>query len=89
MQPGSSSSSGSGATGGQGGSNANAGGNGNLKRRFYQPGEVVVGARDAEDAIRRFREDGGRFVRPLVCFFFSFLLLYYFYCFLSVCLVFG
>lgn len=31
------------------------------------PGEVVKGARDAEDALKRFKEDQGRFVRPIVC----------------------
>lgn len=31
------------------------------------PGEIVKGARDAEDALVRFKEDKERFVRPIVC----------------------
>lgn len=31
------------------------------------PGEIVKGARDAEDALKRFKEDQARFVRPVVC----------------------
>lgn len=31
------------------------------------PGEIVKGARDAEDALKRFKEDQDRFVRPIVC----------------------
>ena len=34
----------------------------------YGVGEIVKGARDAEDAVKRFKEDQGRFVRPVVCF---------------------
>lgn len=30
------------------------------------PGEIVKGARDAEDALKRFKEDQNRFVRPIV-----------------------
>lgn len=35
----------------------------------YGVGEIVKGARDAEDAVKRFKEDQGRFVRPVVCLF--------------------
>ncbi|KAL4936935.1 hypothetical protein BDV06DRAFT_203913 [Aspergillus oleicola] len=31
----------------------------------YNVSEIVQGARDAEDAIKRFKEDSGRFVRPV------------------------
>ncbi|KAL4865798.1 hypothetical protein BDV12DRAFT_173889 [Aspergillus spectabilis] len=31
----------------------------------YAVSEIVAGARDAEDAVKRFKEDSGRFVRPL------------------------
>ncbi|KKK13889.1 hypothetical protein ARAM_004229 [Aspergillus rambellii] len=31
----------------------------------YEVGRIVSGARDAEDALRRFKEDAGRFVRPI------------------------
>lgn len=41
----------------------------------YPVAELIKGARDAEDAVKRFKEDPGRFVRPVVCslllFFFS------------------
>ncbi|KAJ6014408.1 hypothetical protein N7540_008999 [Penicillium herquei] len=33
----------------------------------YGVAELVKGARDAEDAIKRFKEDQGSFVRPVVC----------------------
>lgn len=39
-----------------------------IERKTYVPGEIVKGARDAEDALKRFKEDGGRFVKPIVCF---------------------
>lgn len=32
------------------------------------PGEIIKGAQDAEDALKRFKEDQNRFVRPIVCF---------------------
>lgn len=44
----------------------------------YGVGELVKGAKDAEDAIKRFKEDEGRFVRPVVCFPFLSLLLFHF-----------
>ncbi|KAL4917715.1 thioredoxin-like protein [Aspergillus aurantiobrunneus] len=31
----------------------------------YAISEIVQGARDAEDAVKRFKEDSGRFVRPI------------------------
>lgn len=31
----------------------------------YGIAEIVEGARDAEDAVKRFKEDSGRFVRPV------------------------
>ncbi|KAL2830270.1 thioredoxin-like protein [Aspergillus cavernicola] len=31
----------------------------------YAVSEIVRGARDAEDAVKRFKEDSGRFVRPV------------------------
>ncbi|KAL4782706.1 thioredoxin-like protein [Aspergillus varians] len=31
----------------------------------YAVSEIVQGARDAEDAIKKFKEDSGRFVRPI------------------------
>ncbi|KAI9372278.1 thioredoxin-like protein [Aspergillus egyptiacus] len=31
----------------------------------YAVSEVVQGARDAEDAVKKFKEDSGRFVRPI------------------------
>ncbi|KAL4794373.1 thioredoxin-like protein [Aspergillus venezuelensis] len=31
----------------------------------YSVSEIVQGARDAEDAIKKFKEDSGRFVRPV------------------------
>ncbi|KAL4927575.1 uncharacterized protein BDV17DRAFT_292578 [Aspergillus undulatus] len=31
----------------------------------YAVSEIVQGARDAEDAVKRFKEDSGRFVRPV------------------------
>lgn len=40
-----------------------------IERKTYVPGEIVKGARDAEDALKRFKEDQGRFVRPIVCSF--------------------
>lgn len=34
----------------------------------YGVGEVIRGAKDAEDAVKRFKESGeGVFVRPIVC----------------------
>lgn len=47
-----------------------------MKRLVYKPSDLVVGAKDAEDAIRRFKEDQSRFVRPVVCCFLFPLLLY-------------
>lgn len=51
-------------TGGQGG------------KAVYGVGELVKGAKDAEDAVKKFKEDQERFVRPVVCmplfFFFLF-----------------
>lgn len=44
-----------------------ANGNGGAKKKTYVPGEIVKGARDAEDALKRFKEDSERFVRPIVC----------------------
>lgn len=38
-----------------------------VERKNYVPGEIVKGARDAEDALKRFKEDQDRFVRPIVC----------------------
>lgn len=38
----------------------------------YSVSELVKGARDAEDAIKKFKEDGGSFVRPVVSFFLFF-----------------
>lgn len=37
-----------------------------VERKNYVPGEIVKGARDAEDALKRFKEDQNRFVRPIV-----------------------
>lgn len=37
------------------------------EKATYGVGELVKGARDAEDAIKRFKEDEKRFVRPVVC----------------------
>lgn len=45
------------------------------KKKTYVPGEIVKGARDAEDALARFKEDKERFVRPIVGFPFSFMVL--------------
>jgi hypothetical protein len=42
-------------------------GAGGKAKAIYGVGELVKGARDAEDAIKKFKEDGGRFVRPVVC----------------------
>ncbi|OJJ85174.1 uncharacterized protein ASPGLDRAFT_147994 [Aspergillus glaucus CBS 516.65] len=39
--------------------------NGVGKKKTYVPGEIVKGARDAEDALARFKEDKERFVRPI------------------------
>ncbi|KAL4883926.1 thioredoxin-like protein [Aspergillus karnatakaensis] len=33
--------------------------------KTYGVSEIVAGARDAEDAVKRFKEDSGRFVRPV------------------------
>lgn len=38
----------------------------------YAVAELVKGAKDAEDALKRFKEDPERFVRPVVCFPFPF-----------------
>lgn len=46
------------------------------EKATYGVGELVKGARDAEDAIKRFKEDEGRFVRPVVCLS---LFLFFFY----------
>lgn len=40
------------------------------EKKTYVPGEIVKGSRDAEDALKRFKEDQGRFVRPIVSVFF-------------------
>ncbi|KAJ5439097.1 uncharacterized protein N7458_010095 [Penicillium daleae] len=40
-------------------------GAGGKAKAIYGVGELVKGARDAEDAIKKFKEDGGRFVRPV------------------------
>jgi hypothetical protein len=34
----------------------------------YGVGELVKGARDAEDALKKFKEDNETFTRPVVCF---------------------
>lgn len=47
-------------TGGQGG------------KAVYGIGELVKGAKDVEDAVKKFKEDQERFVRPVVGFLFSF-----------------
>ncbi len=44
-------------------------GAGGQEKVSYGVGEIVKGARDAEDAVKRFKEDQGRFVRPVVCLF--------------------
>lgn len=36
------------------------------EKTTYAVSELVQGARDAEDALKRFKEDEGRFVRPVV-----------------------
>ncbi|KAJ5368038.1 uncharacterized protein N7496_007798 [Penicillium cataractarum] len=41
------------------------GGSGAGGKAVYGVGELVKGARDAEDAVKRFKEDQGRFVRPV------------------------
>ncbi|BDD61634.1 hypothetical protein MAP00_006672 [Monascus purpureus] len=51
--------------GGVGGTTPIAAAGGNVKRLVYKPSDLVVGAKDAEDAIRRFKEDQSRFVRPV------------------------
>ena len=33
----------------------------------YTPSEVVVGAKDTADALKKFRADQGTFIRPVVC----------------------
>jgi hypothetical protein len=33
----------------------------------YGVAELVKGARDAEDALKKFKEDNTNFVRPIVC----------------------
>ncbi|KAL2871489.1 uncharacterized protein BJX67DRAFT_342338 [Aspergillus lucknowensis] len=38
---------------------------GNVSGATYAVSEIVKGARDAEDAVKRFKEDEGRFVRPI------------------------
>lgn len=38
------------------------------QKAVYGVGELVKGAKDAEDAIKRFKEDKERFVRPVVCY---------------------
>lgn len=38
----------------------------------YGVAELVKGARDAEDALKKFKEDNENFVRPIVCPTFSF-----------------
>lgn len=35
-------------------------------KETYAVGELVRGATDAEDAVKRFKEDGGSFVKPVV-----------------------
>lgn len=47
-------------TGGQGG------------KAVYGIGELVKGAKDVEDAVKKFKEDQERFVRPVVGFLVSF-----------------
>lgn len=42
-------------------------GSGTGKKAIYGVGELVKGAKDAEDAIKKFKEDQERFVRPVVC----------------------
>ena len=36
------------------------------KSDVYKPSQVVLGANDAADALKKFQEDSGRFVRPVV-----------------------
>lgn len=38
------------------------------EKAVYGVGELVQGARDAEDALKKYKEDQGRFVRPVVGF---------------------
>ncbi|KAL3473508.1 thioredoxin-like protein, partial [Aspergillus californicus] len=40
-------------------------GGGKVGGPTYAISEIVQGARDAEDAVKRFKEDSGRFVRPI------------------------
>lgn len=42
------------------------------EKAVYGIGELVKGAKDAEDAVKKFKEDQERFVRPVVGFLFSF-----------------
>jgi hypothetical protein len=37
------------------------------QKAVYGVGELVKGAKDAEDAVKKFKEDQERFVRPVVC----------------------
>jgi hypothetical protein len=43
------------------------------EKATYGVAELIKGAKDAEDALKRFKEDPERFVRPVVCFPFPFL----------------
>jgi hypothetical protein len=38
------------------------------EKATYGVAELVKGARDAEDALKKFKEDNDNFTRPLVCF---------------------
>lgn len=42
------------------------------EKATYGVAELIKGAKDAEDALKRFKEDPERFVRPVVCFPFLF-----------------
>jgi hypothetical protein len=42
------------------------------EKASYGVAELVKGAKDAEDALKRFKENPERFVRPVVCFAFPF-----------------